>query len=203
MRMTRTFVRARLPRILLVAAALCVSGGTGAATRVPAAPQPADQLIGPGESVGRIRLGMSRRDVLALLGAPADPRGNPFVYRARRGGNSLQLFFAADRVEQIDFTSPAFRTREGITTRSYAEDRYAARFARWKLRWRFLNVKHVLRSGGLTFYGLNVDSAHPDYAPTHVGVVHRGAKPPHEALELEDEPDGGWTPWGEDDSYGE
>jgi hypothetical protein len=165
--------------------------------------QPADQLIVPGESVGRVRLGMARADVIALLGRPQDSQPDLLVYRARRGGDRLQVYFAGGRAVQIDFTSPSFRTREGIGIRSYAEDRYAARFARWKLRWRFLNVKHVLRSGGLTFYGLNVDSAHPDYAPAHVGVVHRGAKPPHEALELEDEPDGGWTPWGEEDGYGE
>jgi hypothetical protein len=183
--------------LLAVVVALGLSGAP--ARTIPA---PDDQRIVPGESVGRIRLGMTRAEAVALLGAPADPRGDPLVYRSARGGNRLEIHLADGRVEQIDFTSPAFRTREGIGTASYADERFEARFARWKLRWRFLNVRYNLRSGGLTFYALNADSAHPDYAPAHVGVVHRGSKPPHEALELEDEPDGGWTPWGEDDTYG-
>ena len=123
----------------------------GGGVRPPAARAADDRLVVPGESVGRIRLGMSRRDVLALLGASADARGNPLVYRSGRGGNSLQLFFAGERVEQIDFTSAAFHTREGITTRSYGDDRHAARFAKWRLRWRFVNLRYTLRPGGLTF----------------------------------------------------
>ena len=190
--------------LLLLVAVMAVPGGVASGGGVrPAAREADDRLVVPGESVGRIRLGMSRRDVLALLGAPADARGNPLVYRSGRGGNSLQLFFAGERVEQIDFTSAAFHTREGITTRSYGDDRHAASFAKWRLRWRFVNLRYTLRSGGLTFYGLNVDSANPDYEVTHLGVVHRGAKPPHQPLELEDEPNGGWEPWNGRDIHGE
>jgi len=194
-------VRNRSLRLLL-AGSLCVAGvaASGAWMRAAAADQPADQLVVPGESVGRIRLGMARAEVLALLGTPENPLENPLVYRARRGGNRLQVYFAEGRAVQVDFTSPSFRTREGITVRNYA-GAHAARFAKWMLRWRFVNVRYTLRSGGLTFYGLNVDSADPDYASTHIGVIHRGAAPPHPALELDGEPDGGWMPWDGGDIY--
>jgi hypothetical protein len=187
---------------VVIAPAFPATGGAASSGGMqPTTYQSTDRLVVPGESVGRVRLGMTRREVLALLGTPTES-GDPLVYRARRGGHRLQVYFAGGRVEQIDFTSPAFQTRDGIGTRSYHEDRYAARFAMWRLRWRFVNLKHTLRPGGLTFYGLNVDSANPDYTVTYVGVVHRGAKPPHEALELQGEPEGGWTPWDGSDIYG-
>ena len=186
----------------LVAGGLCVAAvaASGAWRRAAAAHEPADWLVVPGESVGKIRLGMPRAEVLALLGTPREARADLLVYRARRGGNRLQVYFAEGRAVQIDFTSASFRTREGISVRNYA-DAHAARFAKWMLRWRFVNLRYTLRSGGLTFYGLNVDSAHPDYASVHVGVVHRGAAPPHPALALDGEPDGGWTPWDGGDLY--
>lgn len=154
-----------------------------------------DRLVVPGRSVGRIQLGMHRREVTALLGTPPEATADLLEYHASRGSNRLSVHLAGGRVTQIDFTSPSFRTRDGIGTRTYADDAHAARFRKWLLRWRFANVRYTLRTGGLTFYGLNVDSAHEDYPSLDVGVVHAGAGPPRPPLALEGEPNGGWAPW--------
>lgn len=179
----------------------CIALAAGLLGAVPAAgagESPAvqdDRLVVPGRSVGRIQLGMHRREVTALLGTPAEATADLLEYRASRGTNRLSVHLAGGRVTQIDFTSPSFRTREGIGTRTYADDAHGARFRKWLLRWRFANVRYTLRTGGLTFYGLNVDSAHEHHPSIDIGVVHAGADPPRPALELDGEPNGGWTPW--------
>ena len=194
----------RAARLLCAALA---TGVLGAGTVAAAGAEPSaaaaqdDRLVVPGRSVGRIRLGMHRREVTALLGAPTGATAGLLEYRTRRGGNRVSVHLASGRVTQIDFTSPSFRTREGIGTRTYSDRGHAARFAKWLLRWRFANVRYTLRSGGLTFYGLNVDSAHEDYPSVNIGMVHAGANPPHPALVLEGEPNGGWTPWDGADIY--
>ena len=187
----------------LACGALAIALGAGAGSAAGAvAPDAAqdDRLVVPGRSVGRVRLGMHRREVTQLLGAPAEATGGLLEYHARRGGSRLSVHLAGGRVTQIDFTSPSFRTSEGIGTGTYAGRAHAARFRKWMLRWRFANVRYTLRAGGLTFYGLNADSAHEDYPPADIGVVHAGADPPHPALELEGEPNGGWKPWNGDDA---
>lgn len=194
----RTRVAARAAaRLTWVALAIALAAG---AAWPPAAQD--DRLVVPGRSVGRIHLGMQRREVTELLGAPAEATGSLLEYRARGGGSRLSVHLAGGRVTQIDFTSPSFRTREGIGTRTYASRAHAARFSTWLLRWRFANVRYTLRTGGLTFYDLNADSAHEDYPSTDVGVVHAGANPPHPPLELENEPNGGWQPWDGGEMHG-
>ncbi|HEU4558212.1 MAG TPA: hypothetical protein VFS20_10195, partial [Longimicrobium sp.] len=193
---------ARLLCIALAAGVLGISAVSAVAAEQPGVTVQDDRLVVPGRSVGRIGLGMQRREVTALLGTPPEATAELLEYHARRGGNRLSIHLSGGRVTQIDFTSRSFRTRDGIGTRTYADDAHAARFRKWLLRWRFANVRYTLRNGGLTFYGLNVDSAHDDYPAMHVGVVHAGADPPRPALELEGEPNGGWTRWDGRDIHG-
>jgi hypothetical protein len=64
-----------------------------------------------------------------------------------------------------------------------------------------VNTKYTLSSGGLSFYGLNADSANPEYPAEVWGVVHTGICPVNELLFQEGAPNNGWTLWDGKDIY--
>jgi hypothetical protein len=81
----------------------------------------------PGKGIGKVRLGMSRTAVRRALGKPRTtfslPRGlasdlwgtvNTPSYR--KSPNTLEVIYRGGRVVQIEMTSPAFKTDQGVST---------------------------------------------------------------------------------------
>lgn len=167
----------RILRALVFAAAMLAAG-----LLYPPAPCMAakdDCLIVPGRSLGRISLGMDRAAVLSALGKPAAGSGDSLTYRAEKEGHTLTIHLKEGRVIQVDFTSPSFRTRDGLGIASHEEPAFASLFNKWMMRGRFFNARYTLKTGGLTFYHLNCDSAgNPDFPYRATGSVHGGAEPP-------------------------
>ena len=80
-----------------------------------AAPRIDPHLIRPGTGVGEITLGMSREEVKKHAGRPV---------LSMKSGDQYEGFilrYAGDLVEEILVSSSAYRTREGISTRSAME----------------------------------------------------------------------------------
>jgi hypothetical protein len=206
--LTKNSIRASL---LIVALMACVAPDVAAQRRGRRAPSRAkastvatvgaDFLIVPGRAVGRIRLGMTRREVVRLLGRPTSTTDDSSLVYLSKQGESTELFFSKRRVAQINFTSKSYATREGVNAGNFLYDKFGNAFDKWKLKWRFVNIKYTLKSGGLTFYNLNADSADSDHEATFVGVVHAGARAPFEPLSLDGAPNGGWKQWDGRDLY--
>lgn len=82
--------------------------------------EPTMEIV-PGQSVGKVKLGMSRDDVRSTLGDPK--REFPswdgisvFVYESASTGNTLNAFFKDEKLCGVEFTSPDFRTADGTST---------------------------------------------------------------------------------------
>jgi hypothetical protein len=164
-----------------------------------------DFSIVPGKSLGKIRLGMTTKEVVTLLGNPGktvkEQQATLITYQSKKSGNQVGLYLEAGRVVQIHFTSPAYATQEGITTLNCSE--HKPLFTAWQLPVRFLNLKYTRNGGGLTFYNLNADSGDPAYPVSYWGVIHAGPQPRYELFSLENESNGGWLPWDGQDAYSE
>lgn len=74
---------------------------------------PQDYVVRPGLGVGRVLIGNSRSEVLAILGKP---------YRGtntwQSGSNSLSVSYRGETVSQINVTGSKFHTPEGLTAAS-------------------------------------------------------------------------------------
>lgn len=160
-------------------------------------------LIVPGQSLGKIKLDMTRKEVTAILGNPSRERKvdevRELVYTSKSSGNAVKVGLVNDQVAQIYFSSASYKTKEGIHVGTASEN--LSYLTPWKLHLRFVNVKYAWKKGGLTFYGLNVDSGDPEYPVIYWGVVHKGLRPVYEAQSVENEENGGWQPWNGEDIY--
>jgi hypothetical protein len=166
------------------------------------APPDKDYLIIPGRSLGKIQLGMKKEEVLKLLGKPSEQTPKPsLIYRSKSTNNYIEMHLIKSEVQQIDFTSNAYKTEGGIDVNNYADDEFKKIFFKWRIPLRFINLKYTLNSGGLTFYIINADSADSEFPPTTIGVIHPGLKPKYEALYIEGAPNNGWKAWGGGDIY--
>jgi len=157
-----------------------------------------DYLIVPGKSCGKIFLGMSKDDVTKLLGAPtkkiaAVTAEEPEVWSYEAKDNWLHILFAGNRVAQIDFTSPSFKTEEGFATDLKKVEESKNSFALSQISGRFENQKYQYNRGGLSFYAIGAENGNDDRA-TKIGTVHRGSRPINEAFAVGDEPNNGWKP---------
>ncbi|MEI7638327.1 MAG: hypothetical protein WCJ37_13545 [Syntrophus sp. (in: bacteria)] len=153
-----------------------------------------DYLIVPGKSVGKMRIGMSKMEVLKLLGKPTDQDKTFLLYKAKRNDDTLKIYLSNSRVAQIEFKSAYFRTADGISTANYNNDNNAGKFNKFLLQWLFINSRYVHKEGGLSFYRSNVNSMNDDYPTVTLCIVYKGTKPFHEPLYLDEEPNGGWRP---------
>ena len=85
---------------------------------------PADNLVVPGRSVGRVFLGMDRADVWKILGKPGHtatvPHGMSLYGDDTREGRSgdLTILSTQDKVIQFEFDSMKFITPDGLSTAS-------------------------------------------------------------------------------------
>lgn len=156
-----------------------------------------DFLIAPGLSLGKIRLGMRKKEVVALLGKPDNESNDSSMVYASKNGNETEIFLFKDKAIQISFTSPVYATHEGINTENFAGEKFRHDFNRYRISWRFDNFKYSFTSGGLTFYNLNADSPdeNAEYPIEFIGIVHTGGNPIKEPLYFKDEKNGGWKEW--------
>lgn len=179
-------------------------GAVAAESSTASAPVKSDQLIVPGVSLGKITLGMTRARVHELLLTPSKTETDCDEYRSKGGKNTLYIWFTPQQtVYEIMFSSPSFRTADGISLKNC--DAHYDKFNLSRLKWRFLNMRYLLKQGGFAIYDLNADSPveNADYPHSKLGVVYKGKMPPKPALSIED-PDGksGWRSWdGKSDLY--
>lgn len=153
-----------------------------------------DYLIVPGKSLGKISLSMERDQVSKTLGNPAERTDKYFKYKSSKSADFVKIYFKEGRVAQIDFTSPSFLTKGGNGVKNHEDPKFDSLFDKWIFRWRFINLKFTLKSGGLTFYDLNCDSAdNPDYPNWSYGVVHPGKAPLFDFMSGDH--DEYWKPW--------
>lgn len=120
-------------------------------------------LIVPGVSVGRTKIGMSKKDVEALLGKPGQENVDMFTYRTSDRRYFLSLRFSGDKVSEIAFSSPAFSTASGLSLESIKhrpeELVESGRSGPYQIK--------VGKGGGLSFVG-------KEGAPAQFAIVHQG-----------------------------
>ena len=121
-------------------------------------------LVVPGASVGRLSLSMTRSDVQSILGKPTVTVGDTATYWSGDKRFFLSVEYVGDKVAQIAFTSPVFRTVEGISVGNFssARGRFKAVAASAQA------TAHALSSGGFAV----VVPRNASNAP--VGVVYAG-----------------------------
>ena len=149
---------------------------------------------------------MPRDAVERILGKPdkvdtSNPNYLFVTYAGKKTGSKLMIIYDQEQVDQVNFTSKAYKTADGIGVGTYDGKPFDARFTKWKMKLRFVQTKYTLASGGLSFYGLNVDSANPEYPAEVWGVLHKGTTPDNEMISQEGQPDNGWTIWDGKDIY--
>ena len=140
--------------------------------------------IEPGNRIGKIRLGMTRKAVHAKLGQPDG------IYRlaigvtgdywsSSRGGDSLHISYSAGKVFQIEATSNSFSTPEGLTTQSSLDEvrKFYGNLRRTSYFRDNTNgtvVNYYEATGrGITFTFVNLDSTTtPDNFKLYAIIVH-------------------------------
>ncbi len=145
---------------------LAASLGVPASTsESPSSSIGATNVIVPGQSLAKIRLGMTKDQVVALLGRPTSEGENVFCYRTRDKRYFLIIRTAADKVSDVLFNSPAYATASGIAVSNYMQETSRANFqAPRRPTARPVDI-FTLKDGGLSFF-------QPLNWPTPVGWVH-------------------------------
>ncbi len=158
-----------------------------------------DYLVVAGKSCGKISLGMSKDDVLKDLGPPtkklsADAPAGPEIWSYEAKDQWLHLLFGANKVVQIDFTSPSFKTEEGFCTdlKSVAENKTA--FAPFTVHGHPDHQRYQLRKGGFSIYALGSLTSEDEIGGKRVASVYKGSRPVVEAFAVVHEPACGWRP---------
>ncbi|WP_239615519.1 hypothetical protein [Cohnella mopanensis] len=131
-----------------------------------------DYLIVPGRSVGKISLGMSKKEVTKLLGKPSEADESQMTYKSAK--NSITLELDNNVVRQIEFTSSSFSTAEGINLSNFQQ--LDDGFAISQFQWRFLQLRYGWEEGGLTFFSFNADvpDDNEEYQSYVRGYVYEG-----------------------------
>lgn len=143
-------------------------------------------LIVPGQSVGKIKLGMSKDDVVSLLGKAAREMDQTLTYYSKNKQNYISVHWDKESGEvcQIDFTSSAFSTEDGVTTANFEDSKYEDAFNHYEFQWRFLNERYEWKDGGLAFFAFNADvpDDNPEYSRYVRGYVYEGDTLPDEPI---------------------
>lgn len=121
-------------------------------------------LVVPGASVGRISLSMTKTDVQSILGKPTVTEGDTATYWSADKRFFLSVEYVGDKVAQIAFSSPVFRTAEGISVGNFS----AARGKFKPVSASSQATAHALMGGGFAV----VVPKNASNAP--VGVVYSG-----------------------------
>ncbi|MFD3270724.1 hypothetical protein ACE3MS_11360 [Paenibacillus dendritiformis] len=119
-------------------------------------PEPAntDYLVMPGQSLGKISLGMTQDEVVRQLGQPTAKEENRMIYQSSE--HEIILYLKEQTVRQIAFSSPAFSTAEGVNTGNFTD--YGDFFTRSECQQRFLHLRDEWNEGGLAFFTFNADA---------------------------------------------
>jgi hypothetical protein len=134
-----------------------------------------EMLIVPGQSVGKVRLGMSPEQVKSALGEPQTKTAESWEYHPQGAKDLLRVLFAKQVVVQIEFTSHDYHTEDQIDVRNYRK--FREQFRRARFQGQFLHLRYSFGKGGLSFFEINYDSTSPTQEPYSLGVVHSGATP--------------------------
>lgn len=152
-------------------------------------PEPAntDYLIVPGQSIGKISLGMTQDEVIRRLGKPTSSEENQMMYQSSE--HDITLYMKDQVVRQVAFSSPAFSTAEGVDIGNFAD--YGDFFTRWECQQRFLHLRDEWNEGGLAFFTFNSDAPedNTEYRKRVRGYIYEGQ-------EMYEEPFNGaeWNP---------
>jgi uncharacterized caspase-like protein len=122
-------------------------------------------LIIPGQSLARIKLGISRQQVIALLGKPTDESDNVICYWTSDRRYFLIVRTTEGKVSDVLFDSPAYATAAGITVANFKQANSQQVF---QLPHRPVNRPvdiYTLKDGGLSFF-------QPLAWPSPVGWLH-------------------------------
>lgn len=119
-------------------------------------------LIVPGESVGRVKIGMSRSDVTGLLGRPTVATAGMLSFVSADKRYYLTLQIADEKVSEIMFSSPAFRTADGIGIESFDERMSEFRAAPAQPKVNPNRMFYLTRARGLAF-AVRPGSDQPEY----------------------------------------
>ncbi len=151
-----------------------------------------DYIIVPGRSLGNTKIGESKAEVLKRLGKPSQIDEDCFRYHSKDKKQYVEIHFNKGKVEEIKFTSSSFDTIEGINIKNFSEAKFNDQFDKWKFQWRYIQLRYTLKTGGLTFYAMNVDvpSDNEEYSSYYIGIVHSGKNPKYEPIS-----GGNWEKW--------
>lgn len=156
--------------------------------------QDTDQLIVPGQSIGRIHLRMSRKEVNAVLGTPEKATENCDEYWSDSKKNFIFVWYTPQsKVYEVMFTSSFYKTADGLNVTNVEGS--TGKFLCGRLRWRFTNLRYLLQTGGFGIYVLNTDSEDPSYYNWKVGIIYEGAVPSKQPLSRDDLNETGWQSW--------
>ena len=128
-------------------------GKTGPESTSQAQEQNTDYMIIPGQSIGKIALGMTGEEVVKRLGKPTSSDEYDMTYKSPK--NYISLSLKENVVKQIEFTSSAFSTAEGINLSNYEDN--SDQFNVSEFMWRFLQIRYEFKQGGLAFFSFNAD----------------------------------------------
>ncbi len=148
------------------------------------------RLIVPAKSVGPIALGMPVAAAKQILGTPTRIEDDLLVFNKK----GISILSKDGKVSEIMFDSGKFLTKDGLSLSTYDQPSNYKTFTHWKLPWRFMNLKHTLKSGGLSVFETNVDSGDDEYEPRVYGVVFSGNRSEC-GLALCDGQNDGWESW--------
>ncbi len=146
-------------------------------------------LIIPGESLGDIKIGMTKEEVknfVSYIGPLTDDKWRMHTEDYER---LLRIDFKDNTVYQICFTYPEFATIEGLSLenhRNYPEhfsvyeyDREETALSGKKL----IDLMYVLNSGGLVFIDYDIHDADPQQRDLlYWGIIFKGNLPPDENM---------------------
>ena len=138
---------------------------------------PSDLLIVPGRSLAKISLGMSQNQISNLLGKPN--RGSADCWEYLSTPQSLKIYFQDGTLSEIEFTSPKFKTQEGIGLSNCSEEQWHRLFINSKSLSPFTTIRYQLKSGGLTFFDVNADSQNSSQPHEQIGVIYATSEPRH------------------------
>ncbi|MGG4393724.1 hypothetical protein ABEX25_05345 [Paenibacillus thiaminolyticus] len=152
----------------------------GAYARWKPEPTNTDYLIVPGQSLGKISLGMTQDEVIQQLGKPTAEEENRMIYQSSE--HEIILYVKEQTVRQIAFSSPAFSTAERVNTGNFAD--YGDFFTRSECQQRFLHLRDEWNEGGLAFFTFNSDAPedNTEYRQRVCGYIYEGPQMDEEPL---------------------
>ncbi|MBI5171552.1 MAG: caspase family protein [Candidatus Melainabacteria bacterium] len=124
-------------------------------------------LLRPGHSLAKVNLGMSREQVLLLLGRPSDAKGSVMSYWTGDRLHFIAFHFGGPQgnsLTDILFTSPSFVTAGGINVANF-ETANAGQFGPAHVAHGRPAPIYTLKEGGLSFFK-------PTSFPRAIGWLH-------------------------------